>query len=173
MMNSALTKKELAAIAGYSYRMLYEINMNLPNDRKLFVTSGEGGNKYDLAMFVQRWVMYNTQLAKIEGDEDLEIIKAKHEAVKMQKSQIEVLRLQGEYVSVNALAPLWTQIAAAAAERFNSLAAKLAPSLVMISDPEIIEGMIEREVRDALSLLSAMPLPGMEEAAEGTGDEEE
>ena len=44
-----LTKKELATIAGYTYRRLHDIDMGLPDGKKLFV-KGEGG-KYDLALF--------------------------------------------------------------------------------------------------------------------------
>ncbi|MBR6224322.1 MAG: hypothetical protein IKR02_01210, partial [Firmicutes bacterium] len=55
----SMTKKELATIAGYTYRRLYDIDRDQPPDRKLFVES-EGG-KYDLAVFVQRWVEYNVQ----------------------------------------------------------------------------------------------------------------
>ena len=46
------TKKELASIAGYSYRRLHDIDTRLPPAGKLFVLS-EGG-KYALAIFVQR-----------------------------------------------------------------------------------------------------------------------
>jgi ribosomal protein L11 methylase PrmA len=45
-MGISMTKKELASIAGYSYRQLYNIDRDLPDNGKLFV-EGEGG-KYDL-----------------------------------------------------------------------------------------------------------------------------
>ena len=38
----AMTKKELAEVAGYSYRRLHDINPELPKDKKLFVKC-EGG----------------------------------------------------------------------------------------------------------------------------------
>lgn len=56
-MEKEATKKELAQIAGYTYRRLYDIDLSLPQEKKLFV-KGDGG-KYDLAVFVQRWVNYN------------------------------------------------------------------------------------------------------------------
>lgn len=55
-MEKEATKKELAQIAGYTYRRLYDIDLSLPQEKKLFV-KGDGG-KYDLAVFVQRWVNY-------------------------------------------------------------------------------------------------------------------
>lgn len=164
----ALTKKDLAAVAGYSARRLYDIDAALPKEKKLFVRSETDDKKYDLAIFVQRWVEYNTQISE-EESEELSAIKAKHEAVKMEKTKIEVSRMKGEYVAISELAPLWTQIAATVNERFNALATKVAPSLVMIGDPDIIEEIIEREVRDAQSLLSSMPRP---ETDEGKEDEE-
>lgn len=168
----AMTKKELASIAGYTYQRLHTIDTALPRDKKLFVISEANAKKFDLAIFVQRWVAYNTQMAE-EENEELSAIKARHEAVKMEKTKIEVSRLKGEYVSINELAPLWSHIAATVAERFNNLATKLAPSLVMIGDPEIIEEKIEREVRDAQSLLAAMPLPGMAEETDDAEDRDE
>lgn len=57
MSNTAFTKKELASFAGYTYRRLYDIDMALPEDKKLFVKSENG--KYDIALFIQRWVDYN------------------------------------------------------------------------------------------------------------------
>ncbi len=156
-MSIALTKKELSNIAGYTYQRLHTIDQGLPRDKKLFVKSEADGKKFDLALFVQRWVEYNKAAAE-EESEELSVIKAKHEAVKMEKTQLEVSRMRGEYVSITALAPVWSQIAAEVADRFNNLAAKLAPTLVMIADAEIIEAAIEREVRDAQSLLTSMPL---------------
>lgn len=68
-----LTKKELATVAGYSYRRLHDIDMGLPEDGKLFV-KGEGG-KYDLALFVQRWVRYNVD-NETGDDQTLDEVKA-------------------------------------------------------------------------------------------------
>ena len=168
----ALTKKELAKVAGYSYRRLFDIDAALPKEKKLFVRSEDDDKKYDLSLFVQRWVAYNSQISE-EESEELSAIKAKHEAVKMEKTKIEVSRLKGEYVSISELAPLWTQIAATVNERFNALASKVAPSLVMIGDPDIIEEIIEREVRDAQSLLSSMPRPEAEDTDEEKPEEKE
>ncbi len=168
----ALTKEELARVAGYSYRRLFDIDAGLPKEKKLFVRSEDDDKKYDLSLFVQRWVAYNSQISE-EESEELSAIKAKHEAVKMEKTKIEVSRLKGEYVSISELAPLWTQIAATVNERFNALATKVAPSLVMIGDPDIIEEIIEREVRDAQSLLSSMPRPEAEDTDEEKPEEKE
>lgn len=54
-----LTKKELASIAGYTYRRLHDIDLSLPDDEKLFVADDDG--KYKLDVFVQHWVKYNVE----------------------------------------------------------------------------------------------------------------
>lgn len=154
----AMTKKELASLAGYSYRRLHDIDAALPGNQKLFVKSEADEKKFDLALFIQRWVAYNAEVAE-EESEELSSIKAKHEAVKMEKTKIEVAKLKGEYVSISALAPIWSHIAKTVSERFNNLANKIAPSLVMIGDADIIAELIEREVKDAQAPLSTMPLP--------------
>ena len=158
----AMTKKELANIAGYTYQRLHTIDQGLPDNQKLFVKSEADNKKFDLALFVQRWVSYNRMTAE-EDSEELSQVKARHERVKMEKTTLEVARMKGEYVSITELAPVWSDIAATVAERFNGLAQKLAPALVMIGDAEIIEQMIEREVRDAMSLMSKMPVKAEED----------
>lgn len=152
-----MMKKDLADAAGYTLRRLQQINKLLPDNKKLFVASEADSKKFDLALFVQRWVAYNIEAAEVESEE-LSAIKAKHEKVKMEKTKLEVARMKGEYVSIDELAPVWSHIAALVAERFNNMPTKLAPSLVMIRDPETIADIIEREIQDAISPLAAMPL---------------
>ena len=175
-MGISLTRKEIADIAGYSYHGLYNINKALPEGRKLFV-KGEGG-KIDLAVFVQRWVDYNIEIAvaRAGGDgNDLEGEKARHERLKADKTEIEVGRMRGEYVSINEVLRLWTNIHGVVVNRLVNLPKKLAPMLVMIEKPEDAETIIERDLRDALNLIATAPLPGESEAPpedEG-GDEDD
>lgn len=156
-MGISLTKKELAEIAGYSRMRLHQIEETLEEDKKLFV-KGEDG-KYDLALFVQRWVEYNKAQCA-EETEELSKIKAKHEAVKKQKTEIEVKRLKGEFVSVQEVRRAWGDIAAVVANRFVNLPRKLAPALIMLDDADAIEAIIDRDVREALSMIADTPLPG-------------
>lgn len=172
-MNIALTKKELASIAGYSYRRLHDIDMEQPKDKKLFVRSEADDKKYDLAIFVQRWVAYNKQASE-EESADLSDIKAQHERVKKEKTEIEVARMKGEFVDVQEVQRLWSNIAAIVRTRFVTLPRKLAPALVMIDNADTIEAIIDRDVRDALTMIANTPLPGdenYEPALEGGDDE--
>ncbi len=166
-----MTMKDLASVAGYSYRQLYNINRDLPEDQKLFVPSEENPKKFDLAIFVQRWVEYNKDLAEEESQE-LAVIKAQHEVVKKRKTEIEVARLEGEYVRVQDVDRMWRDIANVVKNRFVNLARKLAPALVNIDSVDKIEWLIDREVRDGLNMIANTPLPG-EEKITATSEQED
>ena len=166
----ALTKKELASIAGYSYRRLHDIDMDLPTNKKLFVPSADDPKKCDLALFVQRWVTYNKDTAE-EENEELSVVKAQHELVKKKKTEIEVARMMGEYVEITEVQQMWSNLATIVRGRLVNLARKVAPSLVMIDNADRIEAIIDRDVRDALSMIANTPLPGEENYQ--TPDEED
>lgn len=172
MSSIPMTKKELASIAGYSYRQLHNIDRDLPKEKKLFVTSETDAKKFDLAIFVQRWVAYNVDSAE-EESEELSIVKARHEIIKTRKTEIEVARLEGEYVNVQDVARMWLNITSIVHNRFVSLARKLAPSLVCIDNPDIIEEIIDRDVRDALDMIANTPLPGEETIVTASDNEDE
>lgn len=171
---TGMTKKELAQIAGYTYRRLYDIDRDQPSEKKLFVESEDG--KYDLAIFVQRWVAYNKQTTEQENEE-LSVVKAQHERVKKEKTEIEVARMKGKFVEIQEVQRLWSNIATIVRGRFVNLARKLAPALVMIDNPDRIEEIIDRDVRDALNMIANTPLPGEEmqepEEDDQTPDEED
>lgn len=167
-MGISMTKKELATVAGYSYRRLYDIDRALPNGKKLFEES-EGG-KYDLAIFVQRWVEYNVNNESSEVD-DLDTVKARHEAVKLQKTELEVARMRGQLIDVQDVKRLWGDIANTVMQNMLHLPSKIAPMLHMLDNTEIISGIIEKEVRKALEDIADTPLPTY--AAERDSNEEE
>lgn len=161
-----LTKKELATVAGYSYRRLHDIDMGLPEDGKLFV-KGEGG-KYDLALFVQRWVKYNTDC---EADQSLDDAKTKHEIIKTRKTALEVARMEGRLVDIQEIKRLWGGVANNVMQNMMRLPSKVAPRLVMMENSQAIEGIIDTEVRNILEQIADTPLP--EEAYESGSDGED
>ena len=156
-----MTKKELATLAGYTYRRLHDIDQEQPKDKKLFVRSEADEKKYDPAIFVQRWVAYNKNASETENEE-LSVVKAQHERVKKEKTELEVARMKGEYVEVQEVHRLWGNIATIVRSRFVNLARKLAPALVMIESPDRIEEIIDRDVRDTLNMIAKTPLLGEE-----------
>lgn len=155
-MSVEMTKKELANIAGYTYRRLYDIDRDLPPDRKLFV-AGEGG-KYDLSIFVQRWVDYNVR-NETDGIEDLDAVKARHEAIKIEKTELEVARMRGALIDVQDVKRLWGDIANNVMQNMIHLASKIAPMIRMMDNTEVIASVIDTEVRKTLADIANTPLP--------------
>lgn len=153
-----MTKKELATVSGYTYRRLYDIDMGLPEGEKLFVKREDG--KYDLALFVQRWVNYNVhQETAGMGVEDLDTVKARHEVIKAEKTQLEVDKMRGQLIDVTDVKRLWGDIANTVMQNFVHLPSKVAPMLRMMDNTEVIAGIIDGEVRKVLNGISETPLP--------------
>lgn len=169
-MSISLTKKELATVAGYTYRRLYDIDRDLPEGKKLFV-KGEDG-KYDLAIFVQKWVEYNVANEVSDEWADLDLVKAKHEVVKTQKTELEVARMRGQLVDVSDVRRLWGDIANTVMQNLIHLPSKLAPMLQMLDNVEIIASIIDEEIRKILTEIAETPLPDYA-AEEVTEDESE
>lgn len=169
MSDMFLTKKELAQIAGYTYRRLYDIDMGLPENGKLFV-KGEGG-KYDLALFVQRWVQYNVDSETTE-ERSLDDVKAAHEQVKMRKTELEVARMEGSLVDVQEIRRLWSDIANVVMQNMLKLPSKIAPQIVMMGSSQVIAGIIDQEIRKTLEVIADTPLPA-NAAADDDGEEEQ
>lgn len=166
-----LTKKELASIAGYTYRRLYDIDRDLPKDKKLFVAS-EDGKKFDLALFVQRWVAYNVDSECSDAD-DLDVVKARHEIVKTQKTELEVARMRGQLIDVQDVRRLWGDVANTVTQNMIRLPSKLAPMLLMMDNVQQIAQIIEEEIRKVLNEVADTPLPDYAEADDEEEDTEE
>lgn len=172
-MSLSMTKKELANLAGYTYRRLYDIDRDLPDNKKLFV-QGEGG-KYDLALFIQRWVEYNVNQETADVD-DLDVVKARHEAVKIEKTELEVARLRGELIAVQDVKKLWGNVANTIMQNMIRLPNKVAPMLRMMESTERIAGILDNEIRTVLNALAETPLPDYaadEETEEGEGEDDD
>lgn len=165
-MSISMTKEELAQIAGYSYRQLYNINKELDEDNKIFVKSE--GKGYDLALFVQRWVAYKVDEAKGDG-EDLDEAKAIHERIKTRKTELEVKRLEGTLVDISDVRKLWADIANTIMQSMLHLPATIAPMVTMMDNHEVIARIIDEEIRKVLTMLSETPVPDY--AAESGGED--
>lgn len=172
-MNVSFSKGELAEISGYSYRRLFDIDKELPDDRKLFVESENG--KYDLQLFVQRWVDYNLAKEK-KTEKSLEKVKARHEAVKTEKTELEVARMRGELIDVDDVRQLWGGIVNTVMHNMLVLPSKIAPMLQMMESIEDIKAIIDTEIRRTLEEIAEVPMPDYalkEEQAENNGDTED
>ena len=165
-----LTKKELAELSGYTYRRLYDIDALLPGDEKLFVKAEDG--KYRLDLFIRRWVTYNKNTNDI-GEKSLEEIKAIHEQVKTQKTELEVARMRGQLVDVDDVRREWGNVAATVSQNILRLPTKIAPQVIGMSNMDLISGIIDRELRLTLEHIADTPLPEYTPAESETEDEEE
>ena len=168
-MGISLTKKELATVAGYTYRRLYDIDRDLPDGKKLFVKSEDG--KYDLAIFVQKWVDYNVASEVPDDWQDLDLVKAKHEVVKTQKTELEVARMRGQLIDVQDVRRLWGDIANTVMQNLIHLPSKVAPMVQMMDNVEVIASIMDEEIRKILEEIAETPLPDY--AAEETEEESE
>lgn len=164
--------KELAALVGVTDRRLRQINEGLPPEKKLIVRE-EGEKKADLAMFVRRWTDYKVSTIKKVSDITLEEAKTEHELLKIQKTEIEVKRMQGEVVPVADVVTLAQEIVAGTKNNLLHIPATLSPVLAKVDDPEEIEEIISDAIRESLEDLSRLenyepPVPDV-----GQKDDEE
>ena len=168
-MSFSLTKKDLSALAGYSDRRLRDIDTGLPQQEKLFVKSEDG--KYNLALFVQRWVAYRIKAER--GDEaTLEDVKAIHEKVKTQKTELEVAKMRGELVAVQDVRRLWGNVASTVTQAFTGLPSRVAPTILMMNSVEAIAAVVDDEVRAVLTQIAETPVPEYAMQADDTLEED-
>ena len=157
-------------MAGYTYRRLYDIDRELPENKKLFVP-GEGG-KYDLALFVQHWVEYNVS-NEIEDVDDLDTVKARHEVIKTQKTELEVAKMRGQLIDVQDVRRLWGDLAHTVMQNLIHLPSKVAPILRMQDNMDYISGILDTEIRRILENITEAPMPDYALTDEGTEENED
>ena len=165
-----MTKKELAQLAGYTYRRLFDIDRDLPPDKRLFVLLDN--NKYDAALFVQRWVAYNVA-RESTGPQDLDTVKAIHEQVKTRKTELEVARLEGSLVDVDEVRRLWANIAKTVQSNMMQLPSQVAPLLLSRDSVEHIADILQTAIRERLEIIADTPLPDVGAAKEAEEEAEE
>lgn len=102
---------------------------------------------------------------------DLETMKARHEVVKMQKTELEVARMRGQLIDVQDAKRLWGDIANTVMQNLIHVPSKVAPMLRMMDNVEIITEIISAEIRKALEAVADTPLPTY--ASEESESEEE
>lgn len=156
-MSTGMTRKELASLAGYTYRRLYDIDRTLPEDKKLFVQSkkaeGDKAERCDAALFVQRWVDYCVENAQ-GARSDLDKAKAEHEVLKKRKTELEVEKMEGATVPLEDVKREWEEICREIMQGMMALPGRLAGRLVMMESAEQIGAIIEEDIRRVLLALS-------------------
>ena len=155
-----MTKQALAELTGMTYRQIFNINKKLvqEDESKALFVKGEDAKKSDLAIFVQRWVDYNVERVSAAA-QDLDAVKAAHESVKMRKTQLEVDRMEGSLVDVQEVRKIWGDIANTIMQSMIHLPSTLAPMVRGMDNVEVINNVIDTEIRKVLEGLSDTPLP--------------
>lgn len=165
------TKVQISAISGYSDKQLNRIDKSLPEDGKLFVKSKDG--KYDLAIFVQRWVKYRIEREYSDDYTDLDLVKAKHEVVKTKKTELEVARLKGQLIDVQDVKQIWGDVLTPIVQNITNLPKKLAPLTASMDNAEIIASIWDEEIRKIFEDAAEAPLPDYAQAVEDGESEDE
>lgn len=151
-----MRKNQLAELVDYTPRQLYNLDTKLPEDKKLFV-QGEDG-KFDLALFIQRWVDFNVEREK--GDDlDYDQVKTEHERAKKRKTELQVQQMEGELIHVRDVRRLWGNVVDSARKALLQLPNQVAPRLMMMDNSERISGILDAEIRRALEQIADTPLP--------------
>ena len=151
-----LKQKELAELVGLTDRHVRRIDNTLEPDEKLLVKAEDG--KFDAAIFVQRWCAMKVKEVA-DGMEDLDAVKARHEIVKTEKTQLEVARMRGELLDYRDVRKAWGDIANSVMNALLNLPGQLAPMIRGMENVEMIAGILDGEIRRALENISKSPLP--------------
>lgn len=106
-----------------------------------------------------------------QEEKTLDEVRAIHEQIKTQKTELEVARMRGELVSVEDVRRLWGGIASTVMQNMIRLPSKIAPQVIMMDNPDVIGGIIDKEVRDVLCAIADTPVPDGT-SGDGEADEE-
>ena len=128
---------------------------------------------YKRQLFIQRWVDYNVNKGASQEEKTLDEVRAIHEQIKTQKTELEVAKMRGELVSVEDVRRLWGGIASTVMQNMIRLPSKVAPQVIMMDNPDVIGGIIDKEVRDVLCAIADTPVPDGTSGEEADEEKEE
>ncbi len=77
----------------------------------------------------------------------------RHEWLKVQKEELALCKRRGELAEVSEIEEVWGHIVSATQDRLLGLPGKLAPRLASVVDVHECQQLLDREIRQALSLL--------------------
>ena len=151
-----LKQKELAELVGLTDRHIRRIDQMLEPDEKLLVKAEDG--RFDASIFVQRYLSMKVKEVT-DGMENLDAVKARHEIVKTEKTQLEVARMRGELLDYREVRKAWGDIANSVMNALLNLPGQLAPMIRGLDSVEMISAILDGEIRRALENLADSPLP--------------
>lgn len=143
------SQKELSMILGLSVRRIRELTQE-----GLFERSPEG-KRYNLAACVRAYVAYKIdQAGGSHAVVDFERIKAQHEAVKKEISELRLRRIKGELHEASDVEAVISDMLIRFRSKLLALPPKLSPQLMGSTDPNEIAKILDGEIREVLLELS-------------------
>lgn len=149
----SVTLHALSAIFNLSDRRIRQLA-----DEGIVIKHGRG--KYNLFQSVQNYIRFIKSSSSVESVKpdvtmDLEREKALHEAVKREKSELELAKMKGEIHEAKDVERVMTDMLMNFKGKILALPSKMAPVLVARSDVVVIQELLEKDVLLALNELSA------------------
>ena len=115
-----------------------------------------GRGKYDAIQSVANYInsMRDREELRNKKPEEIRLMveaqKYEHEAIKTRKTELQVKQLEGTLHHADDVKAVWNNIIVAAKSRLLAIGVKVSPQIAGETDTSIIQGNIDREVREAL-----------------------
>ncbi|BAK99720.1 putative terminase small subunit [Oscillibacter valericigenes Sjm18-20] len=110
--------------------------------------------KYDLGQSVKNYINYMTHAEKSTEEKTLDGVRAAHERIKMRKTELTVMRMEGQLHLASDVERLWGNMAATVKSRMLGIPVKLAPQVTGLTDATEVQSLLTREITDALNEVS-------------------
>lgn len=137
-------------------KMLGVTKQQIGNLEKNGIVIKAGRGKYDAIQSVANYINSmrdREELRNKKPDEIklmVEIQKLEHEKFKTRKTQLQVMQQEGVLHHADDVKAIWNNIIVAAKSRLLAIGVKVSPQIAGETDTSIIQGNIDREVREAL-----------------------
>lgn len=137
-------------------KMLGVTKQQIGNLEKNGIVIKAGRGKYDAIQSVANYInsMRDREELRNKKPEEIklmvEVQKLEHEKVKTRKTQLQVMQQEGVLHHADDVKAIWNNIIVAAKSRLLAIGVKVSPQIAGETDTSIIQGNIDREVREAL-----------------------
>lgn len=137
-------------------KMLGVTKQQIGNLEKNGIVIKAGRGKYDAIQSVANYInsMRDREELRNKKPEEIklmvEVQKLEHEKFKTRKTQLQVMQQEGVLHHADDVKAIWNNIIVAAKSRLLAIGVKVSPQIAGETDTSIIQGNIDREVREAL-----------------------
>lgn len=137
-------------------KMLGVTKQQIGNLEKNGIVIKAGRGKYDAIQSVANYInsMRDREELRNKKPEEIklmvEVQRLEHEKFKTRKTQLQVMQQEGVLHHADDVRAIWNNIIVAAKSRLLAIGVKVSPQIAGETDTSIIQGTIDREVREAL-----------------------